>query len=207
MIIKKRLYPKTQRFSRNTSRVVLTEKIDGSNIAFFKLNGQLYIAQRNRIMTPDEINKNSYKGLKDWTDKNIQSLNLNEGSCICGEWIGQGHLKYPNLDKKFYMFAKANINEEFQLKNRVYWHDFFIYSFEDYVIPEFIDTVPIVAKLSYYPTKEELDKLYSNYCKEQGRDIEGFVINQNNVIRKYVRMKNGKLAEHIEGTEEFPDEE
>jgi len=50
-MIKKSLYPKTKRLSKNSKKIVVTEKLDGSNIGFFKLNGELVIATRNNILT------------------------------------------------------------------------------------------------------------------------------------------------------------
>ena len=198
MKIKKTFYPKTKRYSKNSASVVITEKLDGSNIAFFKFDGQLYVAQRKNIMTIDEEAVGNYKGLREWLNNYADKLNLYEGSCICGEWIGQGHLKYPNLDKRLYLFAKGNVDEDFSLKNRIYELDYLKYPFEGQEVPDFIGTVPVVAELSAYPTMEELNSLYEQYRKEQNRDVEGFVINQNNTIRKYVRMKNGKLSDHVE---------
>ena len=34
--------------------------------------------------------------------------------------------------------------------------------------------------------------------KRVGRNVEGFIIAQNNNVNKYVRMKNGKMQEHHE---------
>lgn len=62
---KKTLYPKTKRVQFK-NRAVITEKLDGSNIGFFKVNGKLLIAQRNNIFTIDELEENKgmlYKGL------------------------------------------------------------------------------------------------------------------------------------------------
>ena len=64
-MIKKTLYPKTKRVTFK-NRVVITEKLDGSNIGFFKVNGKLLIAQRNNIISIDEIEENKgmlYQGL------------------------------------------------------------------------------------------------------------------------------------------------
>lgn len=47
-MIKKTLYPKTRRVKLK-SKVVITEKLDGSNIGFFKVNGELLIAQNNNV--------------------------------------------------------------------------------------------------------------------------------------------------------------
>ena len=44
------------------------------------------------------------------------------------------------------------------------------------------------------------EQLYDEYTSELARKVEGFVIinNNYNIIRKYVRYKNGKFTEHIE---------
>ena len=44
--------------------------------------------------------------------------------------------------------------------------------------------------------KEMLDKIYAKYCDKVQRNVEGIVININNNVQKYVRMKSGKLVEY-----------
>lgn len=108
-MIKKTLYPKTKRIQYK-NRVVITEKLDGSNIGFFKVNGDLIIAQRNNIFLINELEENKqmlYRGLKGWLDEYGENLKVN-------------------------------------------------------------------------------------------RNVEGFVIAQNNNVNKYVRMKNGQLQAHHE---------
>lgn len=203
-MIKKEIYPKTTRLSCSENKVQLTEKIDGSNMIIFKLNDELYIAQRKTILRFDELEPNKgvlYKGLLQWALDNFDELNkLNNNSAICGEWIGMGCLKYnvDEFDKRYYMFAKANINEDFELYNLIYDHDLFIYPFEDKQIPKFIGVVPVVKDLNIIPTKEQLDGIYEKYVAKVNRNVEGFVVNYNNQIQKYVRMKNGKLQEHFD---------
>ena len=72
-----------------------------------------------------------YKGLKGWLDENGEDLKnrLMEGSGLFGEWIGMGKIKYPDLDKKVYMFAKANYDKG-EIKNLYYEHGLFKYPFE-----------------------------------------------------------------------------
>lgn len=75
-MIKKTLYPKTKRV-KFKNRVVITEKLDGSNIGFFKVNGELVIAQRNNIFLVSELEENKgmlYKGLKGWIEENGEDL-------------------------------------------------------------------------------------------------------------------------------------
>ena len=203
-MIKKEIYPKTKRLSCTGDKIYITEKIDGSNMCIFKKNNILYIAQRKNIFSIDELEKAKdilYKGLYEWIKNNKDILNdIHEGSVICGEWLGMGCLKYNinEFDKKIYMFAKANIDDDFNLYNLMYDHSLFKYVFDNQEIPSFIGIVPEVAELNVIPTKEHLDSIYKKYCEKVNRNVEGFVINYRNFIQKYVRMKNGKLQEHFD---------
>lgn len=203
-MIKKEIYPKTKRVSCSGEKVEITEKLDGSNLCFFKKNDMLYIAQRKTILSFDELEENKdilYKGLYQWILDNKEELNtIRENAVVCGEWLGMGKLKYTvdEFDKRFYMFAKANIDDDFNLHNIYYNHDLFVYPFETQEIPKCIGVVPLVYNIEYAPDKDKLDILYEKYTNVVKRDVEGFVVNINNTIRKYVRMKNGKLQEHFD---------
>lgn len=205
-MIKKEIYPKTPRVKVSGDLIEVTEKLDGSNLVIFNKDEKYYIAQRNNIFSFDEIDENKdklYKGLYQWLIDNKSEINLHSNSAICGEWIGMGKLKYSvdEFDKRFYMFAKANVDNEFNLYNLIYDHDLFIYPFVEQQIPKFIGIVPTVCKLNVLPNKLYLDSLYDKYCQKQNRNVEGFVINYRNIISKYVRMKNGKLQEHFDREE------
>ena len=204
-MIKKEIYPKTQRVICEGAKIQITEKLDGSNLVIFKLNNLLYIAQRNNIFELNELEENKdklYKGLYQWIlDHTLELQNeLYEGSALCGEWLGMGKLKYSvdEFDKRFYMFAKARITDDFDLENLIYDHELFIYPFNSQVIPSFIGVVPIVKEINNIPNKKQLDAIYEKYTEKVGRDVEGFVVNYDNRITKYVRMKNGKLQEHFD---------
>lgn len=203
-MIKKAVYPKTKRVSCSGEKIEVTEKLDGSNLCIFKLNNMLFVAQRNTIIAFDELEECKdllYKGLYQWLIDNKDNLStIRDKSVVCGEWLGMGKLKYTidEFDKRFYMFAKANIDENLTLFNIYYNHDLFIYPFEDTTIPSCIGIVPMVYELNYIPDKDSLDKLYTKYTDKVKRDVEGFVVNYNNNIRKYVRMKNGQLQEHFD---------
>lgn len=204
-MIKKEIYPKTKRVSCIGNKVYITEKLDGSNMCIFKKNDLLYIAQRKNIICENEFQdaKNiMYKGLYQWLEDNKDYLkeHLLNDACICGEWLGMGCLKYnvDEFDKRIYMFAKANIDDEFNLYNLIYEHNLFIYPFDNQEIPKFIGIVPEVAELNVIPTKEHLDSIYDKYTNKVNRNVEGFVVNYKNIITKYVRMKNGKLQEHFD---------
>lgn len=207
-MIKKEIYPKTQRVSCNGEKVYLTEKLDGSNLVIFKKDNELYFAQRNTIFqlseldTTEKISNLLYKGLYQWLKDHGPALrdNLHNNSALCGEWLGMGCLKYTvdEFDKRFYMFAKANIDAEYNLYNLNYNHKLFIYPFVDTTIPSYIGIVPEVCELNVLPNKAHLDSIYEKYTAKVGRNVEGFVINYRNNISKYVRMKDGKLREHFD---------
>lgn len=203
-MLKKEIYPKTKRLSLTETGIVITEKIDGSNLVVFKKNNELYLAQRNNIFNFNEIEEckdRLYKGLYQWLKDNKEVFeDLHNNSAICGEWIGMGCLKYPvdEFDKRYYMFAKANVDDDFNLYNLIYQHDLFIYPFQKQEIPKCIGIVPEVARLNIIPKKDYLDSIYEQYCNKVKRNVEGFVIDYKNTILKYVRMKNGKLQEHFD---------
>ena len=203
-MIKKEIYPKTKRVKVAGDKVYVTEKLDGSNLVFFKKNDELYVAQRNNIFNFNELDEcrdKLYKGLYEWINNNKTILeDLHNNAAICGEWLGMGTLKYDvgEFDKRWYMFAKANIDDDFNLYNLIYDHSLFIYPFQSQVFPNCMGIVPEVAELNVLPTKEHLDSIYEKYTNKVNRNVEGFVVNYNNIITKYVRMKNGKLQEHFD---------
>lgn len=203
-MLKKEIYPKTKRLSCEGDKVYITEKLDGSNMVIFKKEEKIYIAQRKTIFSLDEMEAAKsimYKGLYQWLVDNKDVFNdLHNNSAICGEWLGMGQLKYhvDEFDKRFYMFAKANVNDDFTLYNLMYDHKLFIYPFQSQIIPKCIGIVPEVMELNVIPNKEHLDSVYTKYSEKVKRNVEGFVINYKDIISKYVRMKNGQLREHFD---------
>ena len=203
-IINREIYPKTKRIPNDGVTFVYTEKLDGANLVFFKKDGKLHVCQRKHIFTLDEMPEMKgkfYRGLEGWLNEYGKALEdeLIEGSAVCGEWLGMGHLKYPDLDKRWYMFAKANINVDYNLVNIKFDHDLFIYPFNNTEIPSYLGVVPVIYNSSRYrPSKVTLDLMYGYYCMIVNRPVEGIVINYDNTVLKYVRYKNGKKCEYNE---------
>ena len=201
-MIKKTIYPKTQRTTA-LNKIIITEKIDGSNLTFFKYKDELYFAQRNfifKLSELEEMKQKLYKGLYDWLTEHGKDLEerLNNNSAICGEWVGMGKIKYGHAfdDIKFLMFAKANVNDKFNLFNINYYHEFFIYPFVDNNIPDYISKVPVAFTVTKQPEIKDLNEWYDFYTNSVNRNVEGFIINSGNSVSKYVRLKDGKLTEH-----------
>ena len=55
-MVKKQLYPKTERYKQSLKGYQITEKLDGSNLGLGNFNGKLLIAQRNNVFLWDELN-------------------------------------------------------------------------------------------------------------------------------------------------------
>jgi len=193
--MQKTIYPKTIRL--NNQKSIITEKLDGSNLWLFKINWNLIIAQRHNVFTYNELTKNnSYKGLIEWINENEKDLNIIEWSWVFWEWIWMGHISYwEYLGKKFYIFAKANIDEKFNITNLNYDRDLFIHSFENKIIPDYIWIVPLVD-YNWPIDIDDMNIQYDRYCENVWREVEGFIINQNNYISKYVRNKAWKNIPH-----------
>lgn len=193
--MKKTLYPKTLRI--DWDKVVITEKLDGSNLWIFKAWWEIYFAQRNHVLRFNELTKqNAYKWLIGWANENIKELmTLNEGSMVFWEWIWMGHLSY-NLDKRFYIFAKANVDENLDAIKINYDRSLFIYPFENQNIPDCMWVVKKIEETSAVPSISYLDELYETYSKKEWRNIEWFIIIYWWGVKKYVRMKDGNLSKH-----------
>lgn len=207
---KQTLYPKTERISNPVYQI--TEKLDGSNLGFFNLFGELLIAQRSNTYKLSEIDNPEVKGamygglykfLKEHGETLLNSLY--SGSGVFGEWIGMGKIKYggSDIDKPFYIFAKANIaenyNEDYEISNLYWKRDLLKYSFILQEPPEFMGFVPLVAEATEI-SLSALDALYEEYTAKVNRKVEGFVImldNNGRSINKYVRFKNGKPSPHF----------
>lgn len=108
-MIKKEIYPKTQRLKVGGDKVYVTEKLDGSNLVFFKKNDILYVAQRKNIFSIDELENVKdilYKGLYQWLLDNKDVLQ-EENKQLKGSL------------QTYEILLKANVEENKQLKERL----------------------------------------------------------------------------------------
>lgn len=206
-MIKRTLYPETPRIPEKTNNCVVTEKMDGENLTILKYNGELLIAQRNKIFNKDEVfgdGNIGYKGLKGWAREHWEwfDMYLNDNTALCGEWMAGRAKSYPPevVDKKFYIFATAKVMPGLNLWDFDYYREHVDNAFrisEEFLDLNWLGFVPFAAICTAFPSKEDLDEFYDEYCEDVGgRKVEGFVINTNNMIHKYVRMKNGEVVEY-----------
>lgn len=205
-MIQKMLYPKTIRINDEKQKVILTEKLDGSNVGFFRIEDELIISTRSQIYTLSEFSNmivpkdSTSKPLSVWLSIFGEKLkwSLHKNSGFFGEFLTKRKIKYPEdrFPNKVYMYAKANLDDELNISNIFYDHSLFKFPFIEEEIPRFISTVPTVKTLDHYPKIAELDSIYEQYCKEVNRKVEGFVVEFQDNIRKYVRYKNGKATKH-----------
>lgn len=205
-MVKHELYPKTRRFS-DKDEIIITEKMDGSNLGFFKHGGALFVAQRSRVFAITEIDTKEvksilYKGLYDWLKTNGEELQerLVNGAAIFGEWIGMGQIQYPEEFRyNFFQFAKANVENWSEIINLKYDPDLFKYSFVNQERPDFIQQVRVVKRVQSV-SLELLNSLYDETVEGEGRNVEGFIlIYPYGNIEKYVRFKRGRLVPHTDG--------
>jgi hypothetical protein len=181
--------------------VLVTEKLDGSNLAIFKLDGEMYIAQRNNIFSYDEFGKTTYKGLPEWLEQNKETLlnSIIDGVAICGEWLATGNIKY-GIENTFHMFAKARIGSDFALSKFCYDTGLLDYAFIEQSRPYCIDSVPMIARVETLPSVEILNALYEKYTSGIcSRSVEGFVVSMGENIWKYVRAKGTTITPHTDG--------
>lgn len=188
MKIKKQMYPKTLR--AGSEKYFVTEKLDGSNIGFAKVDGKLLIFTRRQILTTDEHME--YPGLRGFLDTYENELLdfLSEKSVIFGEWLGQGRIKYDidksDLKNRFYMFAFANLHDDFltgdKYRNFKYVHEY--YGDEQ---PEWLNYVPFLGDAE---NLTDAKKLYNPISKLDGKSVsEGVVIVNGNTPLKMVMHK------------------
>ena len=197
------LYPKTQRVAPDSNKVVLTEKLDGSNLGLFVKGGELCIAQRNHIFGLDELEKvkgSLYKGLYAYLKKYGKELEetMYPDSVVFGEWLGTGRIKYPEVGdslERWYTFAKGRVDDDYNVARLDYDLANLCYSFGG-ELPDCVCKVPVIVTLDYIPDISELDAIYQRYSEEVGRQVEGIIVLANNAPLKYVRRKNGKETPH-----------
>lgn len=79
-------------------KIVVQEKLDGSNTAIYNDNGKIRYFSRSRELTGED----GLGGFKKWIQQKEDKIleNLPNGYVLYGEWLGQGKINYNSLAKQ-----------------------------------------------------------------------------------------------------------
>ena len=80
------------------TKVVIQEKIDGSNTAVYNDNGKLRIFSRSQELTGEDGLSGFVKYIKERENKILEHLPV--GYVLYGEWLNQGKINYNSLAKQ-----------------------------------------------------------------------------------------------------------
>ncbi len=100
-------WPKIQR--PDNLRVIITEKLDGTNACIIKERGEIVgVQSRKRLITPEDDNY----GFAKWVHTNKAILEELPDGYNYGEWFGEGIQKNPHniVGKKFCLFNTTLYN-------------------------------------------------------------------------------------------------
>lgn len=143
-----------EKIPRLNRQVVVTEKIDGSNVqVYITDDGLLYAGSRNRWIEPGK--QTDHFGFAAWVQENAEELmQLGPGRHF-GEWYGQGIARKYGLDRK--KFALFNVGR---------WRGESLVVRDDYdelVLPPAVcDVVPVLDIINGFDTEaieRSLDRL------------------------------------------------
>jgi hypothetical protein len=87
--------------------IVIQEKIDGANASFRQVGGELVSFSRNRQLSEDNTLNGFYQFVKELEGR----IQLGEGLILFGEWTNPHKVKYPEHQKKFFLFDIYDTNE------------------------------------------------------------------------------------------------
>lgn len=79
-------------------KIVIQEKLDGSNTAIYNDNGKIRYFSRSQELTGED----GLGGFKKWIQQKEAKIlqNLPNGYVLYGEWLGQGKINYNSLAKQ-----------------------------------------------------------------------------------------------------------
>jgi len=95
-------------------RVIVQEKIDGSNVGVVKIDNVLYPITRSGLLAANSIYEQHWR-FSNWVFENADRFYeiLNNGERICGEWLMQAHgTRYELKHEPFVVFDIIEFNEE-----------------------------------------------------------------------------------------------
>lgn len=109
-----------EKTSDRSRRIIVQEKLDGSNVGVCKLNGVIYALTRAGYVASSSPYK-QHQYFSSWVRKHYERFNsvLLEGERVCGEWLLQAHgTRYELIHEPFVVFDMFySTNERFTYKD------------------------------------------------------------------------------------------
>lgn len=102
-----------EKWRDKNDRIIVTEKLDGSNVAVGKVNGRIVACTRAGYLAETSPYK-QHHFFKEWVEKNEARFDscLKEGFSIHGEWLAQAHGTIYNLTHEPFVFFDIKENGE-----------------------------------------------------------------------------------------------
>jgi len=111
-------------------RVIVQEKLDGSNVGVSKIENVLYPITRSGLLAANSIYEQHWR-FSNWVFENADRFSelLNNSERVCGEWLMQAHgTRYELSHEPFAVFDIINFEENrinySELKERTEKYDF-----------------------------------------------------------------------------------
>lgn len=131
-------------------KIIIQEKLDGSNVGVAKIDGMIVPLQRAGYRAETSPHE-QHKLFADWVQHQYQRFDdlLNEGERVVGEWLAQAHgTRYELIHEAFVAFDLMVGVERLcfdDFKDRVLDHGFTI----PFYIPNKYQPMPVAAVMDY----------------------------------------------------------
>ena len=165
-------------------KIVVQEKLDGSNTAIYNDNGKIRYFSRSQELTGED----GLGGFKKWIQQKEDKIleNLPNGYVLYGEWLGQGKINYNSLAKQgkiepYYAFDLVK-----EIIDRPTEDEDFTRIFAS------IEEMKEVANKIGLKTVPELDRInYTNYeeLKQKYVDNQKSALEETDCIREGIVIK------------------
>ena len=170
------------------TKVVIQEKIDGSNTAVYNDNGELRIFSRSQELTGEDGLSGFVKYIKERKNKILEHLPI--GYVLYGEWLNQGKINYNSLAKQgkiepYYAFDLVK-----EIINKPTEDEDFTRVFAS------IDEMKSVAEKIGFKTVPELDTIcLTNYEELKTK----YVDNQKSALENTDCIREGIVIKTLDG--------
>lgn len=170
-------------------RIVIQEKIDGSNTAVYNDNGRIRLYSRSNELTGEDGLGRFVKYMRSKEEQILKYLP--SGYVLYGEWLEQGKINYNSLAKQgkiepYYAFDLVK-----EIINRPTEDEDFTRIFAS------IDEMKDIAKKIGFKTVPELDRIeFNNYEDMKTK----YVDNQKSALERTDCIREGIVIKTLDGT-------